>query len=57
VLVEILVLGISAAVVSGLAMRGTGSLSKSVSMAVCFVMLPLMGSAGFVVLASLSGSG
>ncbi|MET0965724.1 MAG: hypothetical protein ABWZ02_04970 [Nakamurella sp.] len=54
-LVEILALAISVAVLGGLAMRGTGSLTKPVSAAVCFVLLPLIASAGFVTLASLSG--
>ena len=56
-LVEILVLAVSVAVLGGLAMLGTGSLTKPVSAAVCFVVLPLIASAGFVTLASLSGGG
>jgi hypothetical protein len=54
-LVEILVLAISVAVLGGLAMLGTDSLPNPVSAVVCFVVLPLIASAGFVTLASLSG--
>jgi hypothetical protein len=56
-LVEILVLAGAAAVLAGVAMRGTGSLSRSMSTAACLVLLPLIGSVGFIVLASLSGGG
>jgi hypothetical protein len=56
-LVGILVLAGSAAVVTGVAMRGTGSLSLTMSTAACLVLLPLIGSVGFMVLASLSGGG
>jgi hypothetical protein len=56
-LVEILVLAISVAVLGGLAMLGTDSLHKPASAVVCFVVLPLIASAGFVTLASLSGGG
>jgi hypothetical protein len=38
-----------------LALRGTGSLTKPVSAVLCFVLLPLIASYGFVTLASLSG--
>ena len=54
-LVEILVLAVCVAVLGGVAMLGTGSLSRPASAAVCFVVLPLIASAGFVTLASLSG--
>ncbi|MGS0684904.1 hypothetical protein ACVBEQ_07095 [Nakamurella sp. GG22] len=56
-LVGILVLAVSVAVLGGLAMRGADSLSRPVSAAVCFVVLPLIASAGFITLASLSGGG
>jgi len=56
-LVEILVLAVSVAVLGGLALRGTGSLTKPASAALFFVVLPLIASAGFVTLASLSGGG
>jgi hypothetical protein len=55
VLIPTVVMAACVAVLGGLAMRGTGVLTKPVSAAAEFVVLPLIASFAFNVLASLSG--
>lgn len=56
-LIEILVLAACLVAASGLVLRATDSLPTSASGLVWFVVLPLIGSAGFVTLAGLSAHG
>ena len=56
-LVQTLGMAVCVAVMGALALLGTDSLSKPVSAVICFVLLPLIASYGFVTLASLSGGG
>ncbi len=56
-LVETLVLAMCVALLGGLALRGTGGLTRPVSAALCFVVLPFIASYGFVTLSNQSGGG
>ena len=56
-LADTLGLAVCVAILGALALRGTDGLTKPISAAVCFVVLPLIASYGFVTLSSLSGGG
>lgn len=56
-LTSVLVLAAGVALLGGVALIGTGTVTKPASAVVEFIVLPLIGAYAFVTLASLSGGG
>ena len=56
-LISVLVLAAGVALLGGIALLGTGGVTKPISAVAEFIVLPLIGAYAFVTLASLSGGG